>query len=400
MGGDDVVYAYTPTADGMISVSANLPAWSGLFAFTGCAFDSTVGYHTSSSAGTRTISGLMVTAGETYYFVISSWPSPQSIAYTIQIEEVIPCEGTPNGGTATVTPTSGPSGTVAAFSVTGQSNDVGITYDWEYSVDGGEWQSTGANAANVNLTITGDHGTVFTVRYAATCAPSGETGYSNEVTFTVDNAGCIPNITNVEPITRVLLTDEDTNTLIDNSSSASSSSPNYEDYTAVEANVIQGMDYTITLEGYTGGNYTNFFTVWVDWNQDGAFSNSEITPIGSIVNSTGTDGKQAIGTLSVPADALVGSTTMRIIKNYNASPTNPCGPYSFGQTEDYTVNIINGGVEPIEYCIPEGTNVNRYISNFSTADGSENISNMDSGFSDGGYGDFYDTMGVTQIRGV
>ncbi|MFA7471045.1 MAG: hypothetical protein WCY63_10735, partial [Weeksellaceae bacterium] len=52
------------------------------------------------------------------------------------------------------------------------------------------------------------------------------------------------------------------------------------------------------------------------------------------------------------------------------------------------------------YCTPEGTNVSRYISNFSTADGSENISNMDSGFSDGGYGDFYDTMGVTQIRGV
>lgn len=30
---------------------------------------------------------------------------------------------------------------------------------------------------------------------------------------------------------------------------------------------------------------------------------------------------------------------MRVIKNYGSSPTNPCGIYSFGQGEDYTIEI-------------------------------------------------------------
>ena len=42
------------------------------------------------------------------------------------------------------------------------------------------------------------------------------------------------------------------------------------------------------------------------------------------------------------------------------------------------------------YCIPEGTNTARYINNFSTTGGSQNISNLGSGFSPGGYSDYTD----------
>ncbi|MGO3184353.1 MAG: GEVED domain-containing protein [Aequorivita sp.] len=48
------------------------------------------------------------------------------------------------------------------------------------------------------------------------------------------------------------------------------------------------------------------------------------------------------------------------------------------------------------YCIPEGINSDRYIDNFSTTGGSENISNIGSGFSADGYGDFYDTDSIAQ----
>src|SRR5690606_34220637 len=52
-----------------------------------------------------------------------------------------------------------------------------------------------------------------------------------------------------------------------------------------------------------------------------------------------------------------------------------------------------------DYCIPEGTNVNRYINNFSTTGGVDNITNMASGFSTGGYGDFTATHSLTQETG-
>jgi len=87
MGGDDVVYSYTAGSDGFLDVNASgVAGWSGMYVFTGCdPFASTVGSHTSSSAGTRSIQQIPVTDGETYYIVISTWPSPQSTAYTLDL---------------------------------------------------------------------------------------------------------------------------------------------------------------------------------------------------------------------------------------------------------------------------------------------------------------------------
>lgn len=51
------------------------------------------------------------------------------------------------------------------------------------------------------------------------------------------------------------------------------------------------------------------------------------------------------------------------------------------------------------HCTPISTNTIDYISNFSTSGGSTNISNLNSGFSTGGYGDFYATHTATQFAG-
>ena len=86
LNGDDVVYSYTAGANGTISISTtNDNDWVGLWVFTGCPFTSTVGYHTATGGTTRSIPNLPVVAGETYYIVISTWPAPQSTAYTISI---------------------------------------------------------------------------------------------------------------------------------------------------------------------------------------------------------------------------------------------------------------------------------------------------------------------------
>ena len=88
LGGNDVIYSYTPTADGNINLE--LPssvAWTGFFVFTSCADIGSPPYacNCSSGAGNRTITNMAVTAGTTYYIVISSWPAPQTIAYTLNV---------------------------------------------------------------------------------------------------------------------------------------------------------------------------------------------------------------------------------------------------------------------------------------------------------------------------
>ena len=88
LSGNDVVYSYTPVGTGTIKIE--LPssvAWTGLFIYTSCASIGSAPYacNCSSSAGNRTINNMSVTAGQTYYIVISSWSTPQTIAYTLNV---------------------------------------------------------------------------------------------------------------------------------------------------------------------------------------------------------------------------------------------------------------------------------------------------------------------------
>ena len=102
LGGDDVVYAFTPEEDQTIDITvSNHGSWTGVFVFTGCRpFESTVGGHTNSSATVDlVVEHLPVQAGVTYYIVISTFPSPQSTSYSLSITRFQDCEGTPDAGT-------------------------------------------------------------------------------------------------------------------------------------------------------------------------------------------------------------------------------------------------------------------------------------------------------------
>jgi len=92
LGGDDVVYSYTPAANGSIDISVtNHGTWAGVFVFTGCPFASTVGGHTTSSSSTELkVNSLPVVSGETYYIVISTYAAPQSTSYTLNVSENLP----------------------------------------------------------------------------------------------------------------------------------------------------------------------------------------------------------------------------------------------------------------------------------------------------------------------
>ncbi len=90
IGGDDVVYSYTPDNTESLNLSVTEHGtWAGVYIFTGCPFASTVaGFTTSSATIPLTINGFVAQAGVTYYIVISTWPAPQSTPYTLDLEAV------------------------------------------------------------------------------------------------------------------------------------------------------------------------------------------------------------------------------------------------------------------------------------------------------------------------
>ncbi|WP_131509086.1 choice-of-anchor L domain-containing protein [Meridianimaribacter sp. CL38] len=91
LGGDDVVYSYTPAVDTSIDIElSGIGTYTGIFVYTDCANIGTqceTGAVNGFAGGDMLIDNFSVTGGTTYYIVISTWPSPQSTPYTLTITE-------------------------------------------------------------------------------------------------------------------------------------------------------------------------------------------------------------------------------------------------------------------------------------------------------------------------
>jgi len=87
--GPEAVYAYTPTSDGYVDArSTPNQDQSCLTVLSGCPFNATIGwdYGLGSNSFNREIKNIAVEAGETYYFVLSSFLSAADYLYTFTLE--------------------------------------------------------------------------------------------------------------------------------------------------------------------------------------------------------------------------------------------------------------------------------------------------------------------------
>jgi len=84
--------------------------------------------------------------------------------------------------------------------------------------------------------------------------------------------------------------------------------------------------------------------VWIDYNQDGDFSDNGEQVISRIVTAgtPGTTGLPATGNITIPNTALTGSTRMRVSMQRD-SYAGPCETFVNGEVEDYSINITSGG---------------------------------------------------------
>lgn len=113
----------------------------------------------------------------------------------------------------------------------------------------------------------------------------------------------------------------------------------YGDFTAQSATLAAGSTASISLTpGFAGTAYNEGFSVWIDFNQDGTFANNEqvFTQISSSAVS---------GTITIPATAKNGNTRMRVSMKYNEAAT-ACATFTYGEVEDYTINITGGNNTP------------------------------------------------------
>jgi PKD repeat protein len=190
---------------------------------------------------------------------------------------------------------------------------------------------TNANSQNPQLKFTSTG--LYTVSLVATNANGSDSETKTNFVTVSLNSYCIPAYT-------VGTSDGDFISLVQlgsiNNSTVASVSPFYTFYSSLSTDLTLGTSHTITL---SPGTYTesNFIAVWIDYNQDGIFAISEKLGNISIPAMPAT----ATIDFTIPLDASVGVTRMRVREVWNNPDPDPCSTESYGETEDYNVNILS-----------------------------------------------------------
>lgn len=215
------------------------------------------------------------------------------------------------------------------------------------------------NTASYSFSTTADLSALGSYSFAAFTALSGDTDLTNDTVYTlIEHEMCLPeaNCSFGDGLIKVEL---------QNLSNTSTCSGNgYGDFTSLTAaNIEQGVTHNLILQSDYSEQHG---TVWIDFNDNYMFETSE-----KLIANTQFGTSLHTVDLTIPGNANLGEHLMRIRTNWQNDIDDACIDVEYGETEDYTVNVI------------EFTGVNELYKNVSlgvlTKDNNQfelNVSNM------------------------
>jgi hypothetical protein len=149
------------------------------------------------------------------------------------------------------------------------------------------------------------------------------------------------------PCTASAVCDEHINTVSLNTINNSSACGNngYTDFTNISTSLAKGNTYTLTITPAILNNtqsiaYTDDeIAAWIDFNNDFDFNDPAEQVAYVLVGSGWTN----TFNVTIPLTAQTGQVRMRVRISYQPDGAiTPCGPATFGETEDYSINITSG----------------------------------------------------------
>jgi hypothetical protein len=125
---------------------------------------------------------------------------------------------------------------------------------------------------------------------------------------------------------------------VEDFSRSSGSNGGYADYTGDIIQLAPGANSVVLVPGFRSSSYTESWCLWIDLNHDEVFSSDERLYAGASNAAITTE-------IQVPGSALSGQTRMRISMRYGSLPS-ACGSFTYGEVEDYTVDIAGDPTGP------------------------------------------------------
>ncbi len=250
------------------------------------------------------------------------------------------CTGTPAPGNTLVDDATPCIGDDITLSLQNTTPGNSVTYQWQRATNAAfttGLNNLGTSSTQVTAAVTG---TVY-YRCQVTCSASASTGTSTAVAVTGQTCYCASGATETTDgrIQRVRLNTID------------QTSPNtcqtYTDYTTVSTTVVPGSSYSLIInQGTCSANTGHRVRAWIDFNRDGIFSDPSERVFDADMGSF--DPSEVSQAVTIPNSAVGGPAGMRVVSRVGTSSNpQPCGTYTRGETEDYTINICdmvwNGG---------------------------------------------------------
>ena len=271
--------------------------------------------------------------------------------YCIQVAAAVNCSGIPNASTASISSTGGCPNASITLSAANFTFGTGISYQWQSSPNGVTSWTNIAGATGTNYTTS--TATTLFYRLVTSCLFSASSNQSNVVSYTVAGNQCqcgtypssVPFYNYYNDITNVTIAG------INNSSTCATVAPGpgsqlnlYSNYTGSvgSGSLQQGQvaNFSLTSTGCVFGSGSNFFQIYIDYNQDGDFLDAGELCYFQPANAAGD--QTLTGNFVVPPTASVGVTRMRIVNvNYDTPGTYNFATYTYyyGETEDYCITI-------------------------------------------------------------
>jgi len=322
--------APTLSASGTTLTTTNL-SWTGATDNVGVTgynvYQGTTLLGSTTTATSFAVTGL--TASTTYTFYVQAKDAAGNISVasnTVSVTTLTPDTTAPTAPTLSA---SGTTATTTNLSWTGATDNVAVT---GYDVYKGT-TLLGSTTTATTFAVTGlTASTAYTFTVKAKDAAGNVSVASNTVSVTT-----LANTVTYCTSTSTITTDEKIGKVVFGTiSNTSTGTAGYEDFTALSTNVVRGTAYTITITpNWTSTKYKEGYAVYIDYNGNGVFTDAG-EKVWTKAASTTTP---VTGTFTIPTTATLGATRMRVQMDYNAIPSSSCGSFTYGQVEDYTVNI-------------------------------------------------------------
>ncbi len=107
----------------------------------------------------------------------------------------------------------------------------------------------------------------------------------------------------------------------------------YGDFTNMSTDLQVGETYNVTLRS---GYNNQYVTVWIDFNKNEVFDPSEMVLSGFHLENAN---QNYVAQITIPEGVESGETRMRAKAQWQNITNDPCSNMTYGETEDYTVNV-------------------------------------------------------------